>query len=87
VSAAGAPALEPRGAAAPRRRDSRASWRVSDRLGLALAWALGLLFCAIAAAIVIFLLLQGIRYVRPSLLVTPPAVGFTESQTGASSTR
>jgi phosphate transport system permease protein len=62
--------------------DSSRSWRLSDRLGLAFAWSLGLLFCAIAAAIVVYLLVQGITYVRPSMLVTHPAVGYTENQTG-----
>jgi len=65
-----------------RRTESSASWRLTDRLGLAFAWALGLLFCAIAAAIVIYLLVQGIRYVRPNLLFTHPTVGYTENQTG-----
>jgi phosphate transport system permease protein len=64
------------------RADSSASWRLVDRLGLACAWALGLLFCLIATALVVYLLIQGIRYVRPSLLVTRPTVGYTESQTG-----
>ena len=50
------------GPAAPDR--ARASWRLSDRLGLGLAWLLGLLFCAIAAAIVIYFLVEGIRYLR-----------------------
>jgi phosphate transport system permease protein len=59
-----------------------APWRLRDRIGLAFAWFLGLLFCAIAAAIVVYLLIQGLRYVRPSLFVTHPAVGFSESQTG-----
>jgi phosphate transport system permease protein len=68
---------------APRRRlDSTASWRLSDRLGLAIAWALGLLFCVITAAIVIYFLVEGLRYLRPSLVVTSPKAGFTESQTG-----
>jgi phosphate transport system permease protein len=62
--------------------DSSASWRITDRLGLALAWFLGLLFCAICAAIVIFLLVQGIRYLRPSLIWTNPQVGFTQNETG-----
>ena len=62
--------------------DDRAAWRLTDRLGLAASWALGLLFCAICAAIVLFLLVQGIRFVRPSLLVTSPQVGYTQSQTG-----
>jgi phosphate transport system permease protein len=60
----------------------RAPWRLRDRVGLGLAWGLGLLFCAITAAIVGYLLLQGLRYVRPSLLTTHPAAGFGEADTG-----
>ena len=63
-------------------RDRSASWKLRDRLGLGFAWFLGLLFCAIAASIVIYLLVQGLRYVRPELFVTQPAAGFTESSTG-----
>lgn len=59
-----------------------APWRLRDRAGLAFAWSLGLLFCAIAAAIVVYLLIQGVRYVRPNLFVTHPAVGFSERDTG-----
>ena len=71
-------------ATAPVRRpdSANASWRLSDRLGLGLAWLLGLLFCAIAAAIVIYFLVEGIRYLRPSLLVTNPVASASESQTG-----
>jgi hypothetical protein len=36
--------------------DTSAAWRLSDRIGLVVCWAFGLLFCAIAAAIVVFLL-------------------------------
>jgi phosphate transport system permease protein len=53
-----------------------------DRAGLAFAWTLGLLFCAIAAAIVIYVLVQGIRYLHPDLLWTNPKVGNSQSQTG-----
>ena len=68
----GSPSSLPRRAQAPRSsRVPRGGW--TDRLGLGFAWALGLLFCAIAAAIVIYMLVQGIRYVRPELLVTSPA--------------
>ena len=59
-----------------------APWRLRDRLGLAFAWFLSLLFCAITVGIVLYLLVQGLRYVRPSLFVTHPAVGFTENETG-----
>jgi phosphate transport system permease protein len=73
----------PAGAPAPVRKVERSgSWRLSDRAGLAFAWLLGILFCVIAASIVVYLLIQGLRYVRPSLLVTHPTVGYTENQTG-----
>jgi phosphate transport system permease protein len=70
-------------AAAPKIRvASSATWRLRDRIGLGFAWLLGLLFCAITAAIVIYLLVQGIKYVRPNLFVTHPAAGFDERATG-----
>lgn len=76
----------PAGAPAPPRRTnaagSSASWRLTDRLGLAFAWFLGLLFCAIALAIVVFMAIQGLRYLSPSLIVTNPVVGATQSQSG-----
>ncbi|HWW66741.1 MAG TPA: ABC transporter permease, partial [Solirubrobacterales bacterium] len=62
--------------------EGSAAWRLSDRIGLAICWALGLLFCAIAVAIVVYLLIQGIKYLRPSMLVTPASAGFSQSQTG-----
>jgi len=78
VSAVGAPASP----GAVRRSESSSSWRLSDRIGLGFAWLLGLLFCAVAVSIVIYLLIQGVRYVRPSLLVTSPSAGYTQSETG-----
>lgn len=62
--------------------EGSATWRISDRIGLAICWGLGLLFCAIAAAIVVYLFLQGIKFLKPSMLVTPATSGFSESQTG-----
>jgi phosphate transport system permease protein len=53
------------------------TWRWSDRLGLGFAWALGLLFCTITAAIILYLMVQGIRYLNPKLLVTNPTVSTT----------
>ena len=58
------------------------TWSLLDRLGLALCWALGLLFCAIAVAITVYLFIQGIKFLKPSQLVTPAATGFTETETG-----
>jgi phosphate transport system permease protein len=63
-------------------RDSSASWRLTDRLGLAFAWTLGVGFLVVTVAIVGYLMVQGLRYVRPSLFVTSPSAGFSESETG-----
>ncbi len=63
-------------------RRTAPTWRLRDRLGLAVAWALGGLFCAITASIVVYMLIQGIKYVRPELFVTHPAPGFDEADTG-----
>jgi phosphate transport system permease protein len=62
--------------------EGSSTWSLVDRLGLAFCWFLGLLFCAIAAAIVIFLLIQGIQYLKLDQLTTPAAAGFTEGESG-----
>ncbi|HSS32105.1 MAG TPA: ABC transporter permease subunit [Solirubrobacterales bacterium] len=62
--------------------EGSATWSLVDRIGLAICWALGLLFCAIAVAIVVYLFIQGIKFLKPSMLVTPASSGFTESQSG-----
>lgn len=62
--------------------EASATWRLSDRIGLAICWLLGILFCAIAAAIVVYLLVQGIKYLRPAMLTTPATAGFSESESG-----
>jgi phosphate transport system permease protein len=59
-----------------------APWRLVDRLGLAFAWTIGLLFCAIVVAIVAFLAVQGLRYLHPNMLWTNPRAGFNQSETG-----
>jgi phosphate transport system permease protein len=69
-------------AASMRSRGTNSAWRLSDRIGLAFAWALGLLFCAITAAIIIYFLVEGLRYVNLTVLTTNPKAGFNESQTG-----
>jgi phosphate transport system permease protein len=58
------------------------TWRLTDRIGLAICWFLGLLFCAIAVAIVVYLLVQGITYLKLDMLTTPAAAGYTQSETG-----
>jgi phosphate transport system permease protein len=80
--AAGAPAPAPAPAKRRSARDSSASWRLTDRLGLAFAWFLGLLFLAVTAGIVLYMMVQGIRYISLELMFTSPAAGFSESETG-----
>ncbi len=79
LSPPGAPA-----ASAQRRsaRDSSASWRLTDRIGLAFAWILGVGFLIVTSAIVLFLMVQGLRYLKLDLLITSPSAGFSESETG-----
>jgi phosphate transport system permease protein len=62
--------------------EGSSTWALIDRVGLAICWALGLLFCAIAVAIVVYLFIQGITYLKPSMLVTPAASGFSQSESG-----
>lgn len=49
---------------------SSAAWRLSDRIGLGFAWFVGLLFCAICAAIVIFMAVKGLQFLHVSDLWT-----------------
>ena len=43
---------------------------------------LGLLFLVVTAAIVLYMMVQGLRYIRPELFVTLAAAGFSESESG-----
>lgn len=60
----------------------RVAWRLTDRIGLGIAWALGLFFCALTAAIVIYAGVQGVQYISLHVIFTSPKSGFTENQTG-----
>jgi phosphate transport system permease protein len=62
--------------------EGTATWALVDRIGLAICWALGLFFCAVAVAIVVYMLVQGIKFLRPEMLWTPAAAGFTEGESG-----
>lgn len=79
-----APPLEANGPkiTGPGRRSSPRSWRWRDRIVLLAAWAGGLGLCLIAAAIVIYMGVRGIQYLRPGLLFTRPAPGTVQSQSG-----
>jgi phosphate transport system permease protein len=64
------------------RRSSPLSWRWSDRLMLAAAWLAGLALCAIACAIVVYLGVRGIQYLRPSLIFSHPQASADQAGSG-----
>ena len=72
----GAPTIRHR----PRERTS--SWPLADRLCYWLCWGVGIGMCVVAVAIVVYMLVKGLSYLRPSLLVTSPAPSPRESQSG-----
>jgi phosphate transport system permease protein len=67
-------------ARAPRERTS--AWPLVDRIGYWLCWAVGIGLCLIALAIVLYMLVKGISYLRPGLLVQSPAPSQVQSQSG-----
>ena len=62
--------------------ESTASWPLIDRVGLWLSWAAGLLLCAVAAAIVIYMLVKGLQFLRPELLFSHPQPELDQSKSG-----
>jgi phosphate transport system permease protein len=59
-------------------------WSIVDKLGLAAAWFCGLLLCAIAGSIVIYMLVRGLQYVNISAIGEHPVVASTTSIGGTS---
>jgi phosphate transport system permease protein len=62
--------------------ESSASWRLGDRIALALCWGAGLLLCSIAAAIVLYMAYRGLQYLKPELLWTRPESSSDQSRSG-----
>jgi phosphate transport system permease protein len=58
------------------------SWSFGDKIGLASAWAAGILLCLIAAAIVLYMLVRGIQYLDPGLIFSHPQAGLDQSKSG-----
>jgi len=58
------------------------TWRWGDRLVLAAAWTSGILLCAIAAAIVLYMGVRGIQYLRPDLIFSRPQTSADQSGSG-----
>jgi phosphate transport system permease protein len=63
-------------------RESTASWPLVDRIGLWACWAAGILLTALAAAIVTYMLVRGLQYLRPGLLFSHPQADLDQSKSG-----
>jgi phosphate transport system permease protein len=83
MSAIGLAPTPPSGSAIARpRRERTGSWPVIDRIAYGLCWATGIGLCLIALAIVLFMFVKGLAYMRPSLLFESPAPSAIQSESG-----
>ena len=58
------------------------SWPLPDKVGLALCWAAGIGLCLVAAAIVLYMLVRGIQFLRPGELFSHPQAEIDQSRSG-----
>jgi phosphate transport system permease protein len=82
MSTAGLAHAPPDGAIARPARHSTASWPLVDRAAYWLCWATGVGLCLIAIAIVVFMAVEGLSFVRLSMFVTSPAPSLNQAQSG-----
>lgn len=61
---------------------SSASWPLRDRIGLALAWIAGVGLCLVAGAILVYMLIRGVQYLRPDQLFSHPVAEIDQSKSG-----
>lgn len=57
-------------------------WRPLDLLGVAAAWAVGLLLIAVAGSLIVYMGVKGLQYINLDLLLSRPQTGSDQSQTG-----
>ncbi|HEY2202004.1 MAG TPA: ABC transporter permease subunit [Solirubrobacteraceae bacterium] len=65
-----------------RRRDSISAWPLTDRIWYALCWAAGIGLCVVTAAIVLFMFVKGISYLRPEQFLNSPTGSTEQAQSG-----
>jgi len=58
------------------------SWSLGDKIGLASAWAAGILLCLIAASIVLYMLYRGFQYLSLEMIFSHPEAGLDQSKSG-----
>ena len=63
-------------------RGSARDWPLADRIALGACWAAGITLCVLAAAIVLYMLVRGVQFLRPELLWSRPEAELDQSQTG-----
>lgn len=63
-------------------RRGEESWSRGDKIGVAMAWAAGILLCVLAAAIVLYMLFRGIQYLSLTLLATHPLPSLDQTESG-----
>ncbi len=63
-------------------REGTSAWPLVDRLFYWLCWATGIGMCVIAIAIVLFMFLKGVAYLRPELFFTSPAASLDQAHAG-----
>ncbi len=80
VTAPTGPPPEPNVVHRPRERTG--TWPLIDRLFYWLCWATGIGMCVIAGAIVLFMFVKGVAYLRPELFFTHPAASTNQAQAG-----
>jgi len=64
------------------RGDAVAGWRWSQRLAFGACWAAGIALCFVATAIVGYMAVRGLQYLRPDILFSRPEPGLAQSETG-----
>jgi phosphate transport system permease protein len=63
-------------------RDSLGSWPLIDRVAYALCWVVGIGLCVVTAWIVVFMLMKGLTYLRPQLLLEAPSALPSQAASG-----
>jgi phosphate transport system permease protein len=65
-----------------RAKDSSTTWSLVDRIGLVACWVAGISLTLVCGAIVLFMLVKGIQFVRPSLIFSHPVATLDQSKSG-----
>jgi phosphate transport system permease protein len=82
MSAAGLAQAPPEGAIVRPARQGTSAWPLVDRIAYWLCWVTGAGLCLVAVGIVVFMAVEGLSFLRPSMFVTSPAPSLNQAQSG-----